>query len=66
MPPGAPFRDGYQFHTPFGELQYESRAMSRDYRLSRDWGPSPEREAVRAAILAYIEGYSRESPSAAT
>ncbi len=70
LPQGAPFRDAYQFHTPFGELQYDSRPMSKDYRLSPDWGPSAERDAVRTAIITQIEGYCHlnglESPSDAT
>jgi hypothetical protein len=70
LPRDAPLRDAYQFHTPFGTLQYQSRSMSRDYHLSPDWGPSGEREAVCTAIITQIEGYCERnglgSPSAAT
>jgi hypothetical protein len=59
LPRGAPLQSIYEFHTPFGRVRYESRAMSLDYRTSPDWGPSPERDVVKAAILAQIEGFCR-------
>lgn len=59
MPPSGPLRDLYQFSIPGAVLQYEARSMSTDYRASLDWGPSPEREAARTAIITQIEGYCR-------
>jgi len=49
----------YQFLTPGTALQYEARAMSRDYRKSPDWGISPEREGAGASIIRHIEEYCR-------
>jgi hypothetical protein len=59
MPPGGPLRTAYQFSTPSAELHYEARPMSRDYRLSLDWGPSPERATAATSIIAKIDAYCR-------
>jgi hypothetical protein len=59
MPRGGLLREVYQFTTPEADLQYEARGMARDYRTSPDWGPSPEREAARASIIAHIDEYAR-------
>lgn len=58
LAPG-PLHDVEEFRTPGAFLQYEARTMSRDYRISPDWGPSPEREAARTSIIAHIDEYAR-------
>jgi hypothetical protein len=57
LPPGAPLQSRYHFSTPFAELQYYARPMSKDFRTSLDWGPSAERDAANAAILNCIHAY---------
>jgi hypothetical protein len=70
LPVGAPLAHSCAFQTPFAKLVYTSRPVSTNYRSSPDWGPSPERQAVIAAIIAQIEGYCRTNgltlPEAAT
>ncbi len=57
MPPGPPTSSFYEFRVPGATLAYEQSSMSQDYRSSPDWGNSPEREAVRAAIVRQIDGF---------
>lgn len=57
LPPGAAVREKYEFKIPSGTVSYRSRPMSRNYRSLPDWGPSPERDYVKAAIIRQIEGF---------
>jgi hypothetical protein len=58
LAPG-PLREVEEFQPPGARLRYQARSMSTDYRISPDWGPSPEREAARTSIIAHIDEYAR-------
>jgi len=70
LPSGGPLRSRYEFSIPGAAVQYDAGSMASDYTASLDWGPSPERDAVRLAIINQIEGYCRvhglNPPEAAT
>jgi hypothetical protein len=55
--PGSPLRNEYSFILPSAHLHYSAQFMSVDFRSSPDWGPSPERNRVTAAVIRWIDGY---------
>jgi len=57
QPHPPPLLELYAFATSFALISYRQRAISRDYRLLPDWGPSTEREAAAAAIVRRIDSY---------
>lgn len=57
LPLGAPLAEQYHFSTPFAEVYYRYRPITGDYRSSRDWDCSPEREVATMNIIRRIEGF---------
>ena len=55
LPTGQPLQNSYRFRTPRAEVVYAAHRMSRDFRESSDWGPSPQRDEAASRIIDLID-----------